>query len=231
MKSKLIILVVLVSVLATLFASTVTKYKVVAEKCIGCRICVLECPVGAISIVNGKAVIDPEKCTGCGICVKACSTGAIVAVVDSSVEEDTTAAKNASIDSAKYDSLRGKAAKKDTSVSVAKTSPNSAIAEKTDVKVKKDTLKTTDSLAAKTDSAKIEKPTEKKPTKKPVAKLIAVVDKDKCIGCKTCENTCKYDAIKVIDGKAVVDPEKCTGCGDCVKACPLGAIKLKKLSQ
>ena len=226
MKSKLIILVVLAGILAMLFASTVTKYQVVAEKCIGCRICVLECSVGAISIVNGKAVIDPEKCTGCGICVKACPTGAIVAVVDSSIEEDTTAAKNASIDSAKYDSLREKIAEKDTSVSVAKTYPDSAIAEKTDVKVKKDTLKTTDSLAAKTDSAKIENP-----TKKPVAKLIAVVDKDKCIGCKTCENTCKYDAIKVIHGKAVVDPEKCTGCGDCVKACPLGAIKLKKLSQ
>ena len=43
-------------------------YVVDAEKCIGCQLCVGSCPVGAISMVNGKAVIDAGKCINCGIC-------------------------------------------------------------------------------------------------------------------------------------------------------------------
>lgn len=45
--------------------STVT---VVTNKCIGCKLCVPACPVGAISMEKGKAVIDPIRCVECGIC-------------------------------------------------------------------------------------------------------------------------------------------------------------------
>lgn len=45
------------------------KTRVNSEKCIGCRLCVNQCPEGAISMVNGKAVIDQEKCIDCGICI------------------------------------------------------------------------------------------------------------------------------------------------------------------
>jgi ferredoxin len=53
---------------------TVTKaiakaiYKVQAELCIGCQLCVSNCPVNAITMIDGKAVIDQSKCTACGIC-------------------------------------------------------------------------------------------------------------------------------------------------------------------
>jgi Fe-S-cluster-containing hydrogenase component 2 len=41
--------------------------------------CVYECPVGAISIIeNVSTKIDEEKCLGCGRCFKNCQTGAIV---------------------------------------------------------------------------------------------------------------------------------------------------------
>ncbi len=48
-----------------------------------CRNCVAHscksvCPKNAISIKDGRAVIDPEKCIGCGLCKKACSYYAIV---------------------------------------------------------------------------------------------------------------------------------------------------------
>ncbi len=45
------------------------KHVVDSKKCIGCRLCVNQCPEGAISMVKGKAVIDQEKCIDCGICV------------------------------------------------------------------------------------------------------------------------------------------------------------------
>ena len=46
--------------------------------CIGCSICVKNCPAEAVKVENFKAVIDPEKCTGCGTCMIKCPKKAIV---------------------------------------------------------------------------------------------------------------------------------------------------------
>ncbi|MBN1298271.1 MAG: electron transfer flavoprotein subunit alpha [Actinobacteria bacterium] len=51
--------------------------KVNIEKCNGCRRCVKVCNYNAITIVNGKAVIDLNLCTLCGACVDACKFNAI----------------------------------------------------------------------------------------------------------------------------------------------------------
>ena len=47
------------------------------NECIGCGACVKVCPVGAISMKNGKAVIDQEKCIKCGKCLNVCPQEAI----------------------------------------------------------------------------------------------------------------------------------------------------------
>jgi len=47
------------------------------EKCIGCRVCIDICPVKAISIKNGKAIINQNKCIKCGKCLGVCPQKAI----------------------------------------------------------------------------------------------------------------------------------------------------------
>ena len=49
----------------------------ITKECIGCGACEPVCPFGAISMTDGKAVIN-EGCTQCGACVDTCPVGAII---------------------------------------------------------------------------------------------------------------------------------------------------------
>lgn len=50
--------------------------KVDVDKCTGCESCVDVCPVEAIEMVDGKAVVSDE-CIDCGQCVDECPVEAI----------------------------------------------------------------------------------------------------------------------------------------------------------
>ena len=50
-----------------------------------------------------------------------------------------------------------------------------------------------------------------------------IVDKSKCIGCKSCMKI-GCPAISMVEGKAVVDQTQCVGCGVCSQLCPKKAF-------
>lgn len=47
------------------------------NKCVGCGICIRECPVDAISMKEEKVEIDMEKCIRCGKCHDICPQEAV----------------------------------------------------------------------------------------------------------------------------------------------------------
>lgn len=61
--------------------------------------------------------------------------------------------------------------------------------------------------------------------------LLAVIDKEKCIGCKTCPKVCPVLAIKMEDRLAVIDDDVCRGCNACEQRCPVYAISMVKREQ
>jgi len=77
MKRKLVILLVLVVLGASLLALMQRKPFVDRSKCVGCADCTRICPTQAIGIEAGRARIDDTLCIDCKLCVKTCTYRAI----------------------------------------------------------------------------------------------------------------------------------------------------------
>lgn len=63
-------------------------------------------------------------------------------------------------------------------------------------------------------------------------RFLAVVDEDKCTGCKACVKKCKFEAIEMKKKepaskkqKALISAEKCKGCGLCIIGCKQNALR------
>jgi uncharacterized protein (DUF362 family)/Pyruvate/2-oxoacid:ferredoxin oxidoreductase delta subunit len=50
------------------------KYK---EKCIKCRLCIENCPIGNITMERDEIKIHKKKCIGCMVCLESCKEGAL----------------------------------------------------------------------------------------------------------------------------------------------------------
>lgn len=71
------------TVLTTACKGCVPARIYVTDLCQGCvaRPCESTCKFGAISVKNGKSVIDPAKCKNCGMCVQVCPYQAITKII------------------------------------------------------------------------------------------------------------------------------------------------------
>ena len=47
-----------------------------------------------------------------------------------------------------------------------------------------------------------------------------------CLGLGDCFNVCKFDAIRIVNGVARIDRDKCVGCGACDDTCPNNIISM-----
>ena len=85
--------IIIAAPLVILAQATTKVYQVDDSKCVGCTICVrkTQCPTKAITMKNGKAIIDTSRCISCGICAIQCPFSAISAVeiADSSKTEES----------------------------------------------------------------------------------------------------------------------------------------------
>lgn len=55
--------------------------------------------------------------------------------------------------------------------------------------------------------------------------MIKMIDRDTCIGCGSCVESCPLDTLRMQEGKAVIAyPDDCHSCYLCEMVCPVGAI-------
>ncbi len=66
----------------------IMSIRVIAEKCIGCKICTRVCPTQAIAMEGKLATIAVESCNFCSACVSACKFAAIVIEIEKQPRED-----------------------------------------------------------------------------------------------------------------------------------------------
>jgi ferredoxin len=48
------------------------------ERCVGCGTCAEICPFDAVTLADGRPVVDRDRCMGCGVCAAHCAREALV---------------------------------------------------------------------------------------------------------------------------------------------------------
>lgn len=218
--------------------------------CVGLGSCARVCDAGAISIVDGRVVVDRAKCNGCKACQNVCPQNLVQMVPPDASTFIPCASQLGEVNTRKicgYGCIGcGECA--DTCPEKAITMVNNCAVIDYDkcvgcivcsVKCKKKIIKDEahDLIKLKETVAFVKCNGGKKVNDKfkalgledcaHAAKLDAGlmnICNEGCTGLGNCTKVCRYDAIHIVNGTAVVDFEKCVGCLDCVHACPKNLI-------
>jgi 4Fe-4S ferredoxin len=177
------------------------------ERCVGCLLCEIPCPVDAINlgatgsvarelVDSPNLVVEMDKCTFCGICSETCPFNVYEFEIDTEPirgkEDYLTYDRNFRLDTSKVN-LKGKKLN-EALQRCASTCPR-------------------DALVAKNSS-------------------IEFIEKEciYCQGCVDCQDGIEIEVNRVIEGDIAVDNEKCQGCAACRDICPTKAPSYPKAS-
>lgn len=61
-------------------------------------------------------------------------------------------------------------------------------------------------------------------TERTVTTALPTFDQGKCVGCRTCVDFCRFNALVYVKKAPMVFPEVCHACGGCALVCPQGAV-------
>lgn len=223
--------------------------------CVGVGSCIDACKFDAMSLEDGKVVIDVEKCNGCGACADgACCPQKLIRMIPreatnfipcSSTEEDDQLVReicgHGCIACGECERACPEGAvhviDNHAVIDYDKCVGCVACAVKCKKKIIVDTLH--DITALKANVAFVQCSSSKKAeavkaagfeTCKEAAKAFDAkangVCTTGCLGQGDCTRVCRYDAVEIVDGVAYVDTDKCVGCKDCTFACPMNLITI-----
>ena len=185
--------------------------------CIACGECQRVCPVDAIRIELGHAVIDYDKCVGCMACAAVCRKQIIV-----NTFHDPADLKSAVAFVRCSGSQAGRELRHDgtTCAQAVRCIPDGVCAS--------GCVGCGDCVSAcRFQAIRVEN-------------AAAVVDPERCTGCKDCAHVCPQDLIVFLPWKGIKQipcaagagdrqacEHACTLCGICVENCPAGAIYIE----
>lgn len=213
------------------------------ERCVGCLLCEIPCPVDAIdlgatgSVARGlvdtpKLVVDMDKCTFCGICSETCPFNSYEFYIDGEPirgkDDYLTYEREFEMDDSNL-SVKG-ADLKGVLESRAATCPRGAlVAGKKALDFIEEECIYCQGCVESENGIAI--------SVKRVIEGAVEIDNERCQGCGACRDICTTRAPSYPLGeigqhteKVVIDERICNYCGACEKVCPVDAIKIKRIN-